>query len=454
MQGIQIYQPQLFYYIDIEKLIPQNHILRKVDKIFDLSFVRQLTEPFYCQSNGRPSVDPELFFRMVLVGYIFGIEHDRRLCEEITCNLAYRWYCRLSINDRVPDHSSLSRIKDRYGEKIFEIFFDKVVEVCKETVLVKGQRIITDSTLIEADASLDSMVARDTSQEIEVIEPRQDMTAPFPSRKLTNKTHVSTTDPESTLAKKEGAPKKLKYKVHTSIDADSRIILDNKVTTGACHETQIYLDRLEYIRAKYNLSIQEVIADRGYGAAENIQALNNKNITTFIPLFSSRSGQVSKVKEYGFIYSEEYNNYQCPAGKHLEICASDNNSTMYRSKSDECKNCYLSLTCILKKRKNTHSRYIYRSVDQAFFEEQLKRMQGPTFQASLRERMWKIEGINAEAKNLHGLKRAKYRGLSKVQIQAYMTGAVQNLKRLIQATILDILRAIYIIGSIKNSIFF
>jgi transposase len=166
MQGIQIYQPQLFYYIDIEKLIPQNHILRKVDKIFDLSFVRQLTEPFYCQSNGRPSVDPELFFRMVLVGYIFGIEHDRRLCEEITCNLAYRWYCRLSINDRVPDHSSLSRIKDRYGEKIFEIFFDKVVEVCKETGLVKGQRIITDSTLIEADASLDSMVARDTSQEI------------------------------------------------------------------------------------------------------------------------------------------------------------------------------------------------------------------------------------------------------------------------------------------------
>jgi transposase len=443
MQGLQIYQPQLFYYIDIEKLVPQNHILRKIDKVFDLSFVRQLTQSFYCNSNGRPSVDPELFFRMILVGYIFGIEHDRKLCEEITCNLAYRWYCKLNLEDSVPDHSSLSRIRDRYGEKTFEVFFDKVVEICREKGLVKGKRIITDSTLIEADASLDSMVARDAVQDGGTTEPRQDMTAPFPTRKLTNKTHVSTTDPESTLARKEGTARKLKYKVHTSIDANSRVILDNKVTTGACHETQVYLDRLKYIESKYALSIKEAIADRGYGATENIQSLRDKNIKVFIPLFSSRSGQVLKMEEHGFIYNKEGDYYQCPEGKYLKRAGTYRNSTPYRSKAIECRRCPASMTCMAAKNRKREWRYIARSTNQDFFEEQLMYMKEPLFQSAMKERMWKIEGINAEAKNLHALKRAKYRGISKVQIQAYMTGAVQNLKRLVGATLQNILRTIY-----------
>ena len=443
MQGLQVYQPKLFYNLDIEKLIPQNHILRKIDKVFDLSFVRQLTQSFYCHSNGRPSVDPELFFRMILVGYIFGIEHDRRLCEEITCNLAYRWYCKLNLEDSIPDHSSLSKIRDRYGEKIFEVFFDKVVEVCKEKGLVNGERIITDGTLIEANASLDSMVARDAVQNGNTTESHQDITAPLPTRKLTNKTHVSTTDPDSTLARKGGAAQKLKYKVHTSIDADSRVILDNKVTTGACHETQVYLDRLKYIENKYALSIQEAIADRGYGAAENIQSLMDKNIKAFIPLFSSRSGQVLKIEKHGFIYNKEEDYYQCPEGKYLKRAGTYRNNTPYRSKAKECRICPRSMNCMAIKNKRREWRYIARSTTQDFFEEQLMYMKEPFFQSAMKERMWKIEGINAEAKILHALKRAKYRGISKVQIQAYMTGAVQNLKRLVGAALQDILRAIY-----------
>ena len=111
MQGLQIYQPRLFYCIDIDKFVPQNHFLRRIEKILDLSFVRELTHSFYSHNNGRPSIDPELFFRMILIGYIFGIGHDRRLCEEISYNLAYRWYCKLNLEDNVPNHSSLSRIR-------------------------------------------------------------------------------------------------------------------------------------------------------------------------------------------------------------------------------------------------------------------------------------------------------------------------------------------------------
>src|SRR5689334_23024618 len=147
MQGKNSYTPQVFVYVNIEELVPTNHLLRKIDKIFDLSFVRDLTSSYYCHDNGRPSIDPELFFRMVLIGYIFNIKHDRKICEEVACNLAYRWYCKLNLNDKISDHSSVSRIRDRYGEEVFERFFSKVVEKCRDHGLVRGKRVITDSTL-------------------------------------------------------------------------------------------------------------------------------------------------------------------------------------------------------------------------------------------------------------------------------------------------------------------
>lgn len=174
MQGQHKYQPKLFVQIDIEKLIPQNHFLRKIDQILDLSFVRELTKEYYCQNNGRPSIDPELFFRIILIGYIFNISSDRKLCEELRYNLAYRWYCKLEIDDFTPDHSSLSRIRDRYEASVFEKFFDKVVDLCKDYGLVKGERIITDGTLIEANASIESMVSRNPSESDEA-EPRTDV---------------------------------------------------------------------------------------------------------------------------------------------------------------------------------------------------------------------------------------------------------------------------------------
>jgi transposase len=452
MQGLHTYQPKPFQYVDIETLIPQNHILRKIDKLLDLSFVRELTSQYYCHNNGRPSIDPELFFRMILIGYIFGIRHDRRLCEEVGYNLAYRWYCRLSLEDSIPDHSTLSKIRDRYGLTVFEGFFDKVIGICRKLGLVKGGRVITDSTLIEADASLDSMVIKKASEPLSQQEKDNNTQALSLTKKLSNQTHISTTDSDSSLAKKPGSNKGLKYKVHTSIDADSRVILDNKVTTGSCHDTQIYLERLQYIQNKYNFLIKEVIADRGYGAAENIQSLQEQKITSYIPLFSSNSGKIVKLEEQGFIFDKEHNKYICSQGKFL-LPKEREDGAVYKSKTEDCKNCSVSKDCVASLRQySQHIRHIYRSHNQSFFEIEQQRMQTPGFIKKMKERMWKIEGINAEAKNLHALKRAKYRGLSKVQIQAYMTGAVQNLKRLIHATIIDILHSIYNICSIKSLI--
>ena len=435
MQGLHIYQPKPIQYVDIEALIPKNHILRKIDKLLDLSFVRELTAQYYCCNIGRPSIDPELFFRMILVGYIFGIQYDRKLCEEITYNLAYRWYCKLNLDQPVPDHSTLSKIRGRYGSEVFEEFFHRVVDLCFKAGLVKGEQIITDSTLIEANASLDSIISRD----LDIADSQTtNITVKEYDKRFSNQTHLSKTDPDSSLAKKPNTPKGLKYKAHISIDGKSRVILDNKITTGSCHETQIYLERLKYIEDKYHIVIKEVIADKAYGAAGNIQSLYEQDIVPYIPLFSSRSGQVVELESLGFSFDQENNRYICPEGK-LLLPYERKGSSVYKSKSLDCMNCPKNTECPASLRKcSTHIRHIYRSHKQSFYETEQQKMNTDLFKSKLHERMWKIEGINAEAKNLHSLKRAKYRGFTNMQIQAYMIGVVLNLKRLVQATIIII----------------
>jgi hypothetical protein len=201
---------------------------------------------------------------------------------------------------------------------------------------------------------------------------------------------------------------------------------------------------LECIESKYNLSISTVITDRAYGSVGNIQSLKVKNIIPYIPLFSTKSGNgyAMSLEEFGVTYNKEEDYYICQEGKLLTPTPPSETIIRYRSKSSDCKSCISQKSCILKKRKQTEIRHIVLSINQNFFEEHLNNMRKSLFQAALRERMWKIEGIHAEAKHQHSLKKAKYRGISKVQIQAYMTASVQNLKRLIQSCFKDLLSLI------------
>src|ERR1700678_3401288 len=145
----------------MEELIPKRHLLRRIDSVLDFGFVREATRELYCRDNGRPSIDPELFVRICLITYLYNIPSDRQVCEEIQYNLAYRWFCRLSLEDQVPDHSSLTRIRDRLGEKIFKEIFDHIVRLCIEKGIVKGDKVMMDGSLIKADAALSSLVPRE-----------------------------------------------------------------------------------------------------------------------------------------------------------------------------------------------------------------------------------------------------------------------------------------------------
>jgi transposase len=425
--------------IDLESFVAADHLLRRVDRVMDFSFVRELTASCYAP-DGRPSIDPEVFFRMVLVGFLYGIASERRLCEEIRDNLAYRWFCRLALDDPVPDHSSFTRIRDRYGEEMFSAAFQHTVKQCLEKGLVSKEcRVVTDATLIAADASLDSLVHTDPEEavkEADALRDRARSVDPPPSRKISNDTHTSRTDADATLAQKPGSPRQLKYKVHQTIDADSRVILDTHVTTGARHDKQGYLEQLDRVCHQHAVTIVEALADRGYGAAAIIRELEQRGIRTFIPLWSGRVGN-SKYLTGDLVYEREADRFRCPAGKYLTPSPAINeNHKRYVTQSQACRDCAQASTCLAKTRKGSHQRFILRNVDQDLFEAVQAKMRDPTFGEKLAERMWKVEGLFAEAKQRHNLSRAKYRGRAKVQIQAYLTAIVQNLKRLVAALLL------------------
>ena len=165
MQGVHAFEPKAKASVDLESFVAEDHFLRRIDRVLDLSFVRELTASRYAAQQGRPSIDPEVYFRMQLVAYFYGIAKDRRLCEEVRYNLAYRWFCRLSLADDVPDHSSLTRIRDRLGEEVFEAVFRRIVEQCQQKGLVKDPcRVMTDATLIAADAALNSLIHIDPDE--------------------------------------------------------------------------------------------------------------------------------------------------------------------------------------------------------------------------------------------------------------------------------------------------
>ena len=224
---------------------------------------------------------------MQLVAYFYGIAKDRRLCEEVRYNLAYRWFCRLSLEDDVPDHSSLTRIRDRLGAEVFEAVFLRIVAQCQQKGLVKEHcRVMTDATLIAADASLNSLVHNDPEQakrEAEAQHQRRGSIDGRAQRKLSNQTHHSRTDPDATLAQKQGTPRQLKYKVHQTIDADSRVILDTEVTTGARHDNQPYLAQLQRVKDQHQVAICEATADRGYGSAAILRTLQEPTVRACAP---------------------------------------------------------------------------------------------------------------------------------------------------------------------------
>ena len=548
MQGNHNFQPELFVQIDYQALIPSYHILRRIDKVLDLSFVKQLTKSFYSDTQGRPSIDPEIFFRICILGYLYGIKSDRQLCDEIGMNIGYRWFVGLSMSDVVPDHSSLTRIRDRLGVGCFEAVFERVIEQCREAGLVEGKRIITDASLVEANASARKLERREQptvsvevqddkqqskeavsqtaaikrepvsnhsskvdgdassveasasakklerreqptatiavqdnkqqsqgavsqtvavkrepvsnhaskvdgdvssveasasaqklerpeqpAEAIEVQDNKQQsqgavsQTVAVKREPVSNRTHVSKVDGDATLVNRPGYPRKLYHKVHYCIDAKSRVITDCHVTTGACHETNVITQRIQYQQERFGFPIAEVVADIGYSSGKNYKFFEEHQIRSYIPTAKCRRKRGKQVAHEGsFKYDSKQDIYTCQAGHALSPKHAVGATKYYHIKKAHCNNCQWQASCYLGKRHTG----LYRNEHNAAIERVRRRQGGKVFKQRMIERSWKVEGLFGEAKEQHGMRRAKYRGSEKVQIQAFGIGITQNLKRL------------------------
>lgn len=435
MQGRTQFQPELFHTVNLDDFVPQNHILRKIDAILDLEFIYELTSSHYCPDNGRASVDPALFFRMQIIGYLYGIKSDRKLCEEINLNLAYRWFCRLNLGDGIPDHSSLTRIRQRFGEETFQRVFEHFIEKWVDAGLVTGRRLISDASLIDANASIDSMVERpDGDPDAKALKNYQQRYHDFregkKQRRVSNQTHISHSDPEATLVSRKGTYRKMAYKVHYTIDSDSRIITDCHGTTGSKHECTVMPERISYLIDRFDLQAQEVIADKGYGRGPTYEHFHNLKIRTYIPLHDDNMGS-GRLSRGEFAYDNRNDRYRCPDGHWMYPYDKPEKNTMkrYRIVGGHCKVCPLRSACLPDSQKN-RARFVYRSLHQSHIDRVRRRQGTRFFKTKLLERAWKVEGLFGEAKDNHCLRRTKYRGMANAQIQFYLTALTQNLKRM------------------------
>ncbi len=296
-------------YEQLKEYVPKKCILKQIDECLNFNFIYRLTHELYSKNIGRPSIDPTLFFRMQLIGYLFGIASDRKLCREIEVNLAYRWFCKLGLKEKVPDHSSLCRIRDRLGRQTYQAIFKKLLEKWYKQGLIQGKTLITDASIVAANASLDSMIPRKETdpkaRQLKLYQQRyHDFRVGKKQRKIANQTHVSKSDADASLVSRNSSYSKLCYKVHYTLDNLNRIIVDCHSTSGACHECKVFPDRVNYILKNFGYKVQEWITDKGYGRGPTYSLLKSYKIQAYVPLHKKNMGN-GKLNAGEFIYEKE-----------------------------------------------------------------------------------------------------------------------------------------------------
>ena len=290
--------------ITIEDLVPMDHLLRKVNDIIDFSFIYNEVETMYCHNNGRPSIDPVVLIKFLLVGFLYGINSERRISEEIQVNMAYRWFLGLDIMDKVPGHSTISQNRRRRfnGSDLFRNIFQKIVFLCVEKGLADGRLVFTDSTHIKANASRKTEYIKQTEEvtneylkELDQYEETvrsqlesEGKIKPARCRKRKEKIEtvrrrVSSTDPESGYYKRKGKAEGMHYLSHETVDSKNGITIDVAATAGNVNGSQPYIERLDYIGETIGLKIQAACADSGYDTNLINQQLPERNIDFYTP---------------------------------------------------------------------------------------------------------------------------------------------------------------------------
>jgi len=454
MMGKKGTKEPMFFYVTLEDLVPQDHFLRKVAEVVDFSFVRNKVKHLYSHT-GKPSVDPVVLIKIMLIGYLYGIVSERRLMQEIQVNLAYRYFIGYTMEEDIPDHSTLSRNRnERFKDSTFQELFDEIVFQCQKYGLVSGEDISFDSTLVEANASLDSLEPRmvhlrpdeyikKVTEENPVDHDSSEKEGPNKKNnskraKLSNKDHVSKTDPDASIIRKPGKKTKLAYSDHLSVDTKERIITGVMATPADVSDDKPLIPMLKRQSKKFGFKPQKVSADKKYGTGRNFKKLTDMGTEAFIPVqkYTNKKGLFDQDK---FGYSPKEDVFICPEGKKLKFFryGKTKETKRYRAENTDCLTCPQRPECTTSK----NGRMVNRSIYQELIDEAKNRMDTPKGKRAAKKRMTTSETINAEAKTYHGLSRCRYRGQEKAQIQFLMTATAQNIKRMVQAVMRERERA-------------
>jgi transposase len=435
----------MFYYVKVEDMVPEGHLLRMADRYVDFSFIRRKVKHLYSHT-GRPSIDPEVLVRMLLIGYLYGITSERRLCEEVQMHIGYRWFVGLSLADKVPDHSTFSKNRhERFVEgNLFQEIFDEVITQCQTKGLISGKHLTVDSTHIKANASFKSLepivvdmkpeeylekLEKENPVEVEPWEPGNDH--PLRGEKISNNTHRSKTDPDARLSRKSSTRATMLCHAATyMMDNKSRIIVgaDNGRPDKRT-ECEKALQQIQRIKWRYKIKPETIGADKGYSAGEFINHLINEDIEPHIPIVDHRSQNDRGIYPITrFTFAKEKNVFICPEGRELKYWGIHKHSRqyVYRARVKDCAMCSNKAAC---------TRDRARSVSYHIYEDSINkaRQLNKTEQYRISQRMRKkIEELFGEAKEFMGLRQAKFRGATFLKEQVLMTAVAQNVKRMVK----------------------
>lgn len=423
-------QGELFITGTLRQLIPDDHVLVRVDRILDLSWLKDEIWACYCPDNGRPGISPEVAVRLMLAGMLLGIVHDRRLLREASVNIAIRWFVGYGLHERLPYHSSLTRIRQRWGEARFREVFQQTVEACLLAKIAKAEIIHVDASLIRADVSWDSLVERHVTDVISENDSSEIDPAKRPHAKGKTK-KISRTDPDARLAT-TSRNKRLEpsYKQHAVVDDMAGVILDLEVTTGDVNEGDRILDQVASVREISGIKADVVTADAGYAYAKVFSAFEQLDIGTVIPVKSEPIRCPLPLRR--FRYDAKNDILKCLRGRILRPKRKRKYGRFFYSRAKDCNRCDLRDLCVSAGRANRA--VVIGDEYPALVRARRRRLRwgNKAYQLYQRHR-WHSEGFHGEAKSWHGLARAARRGLDNMKIQAYLTAAAINLKRLAKA---------------------
>ncbi len=437
-------------FVIIDDLVPEDHILRKIDRVIDFSFIMDRTAHLYCPDNGRPPVHPITFFKMLFIGYLFGIRSERQLIREIQVNVAYRWFLGYGLTDKIPSHSLFSQNRRRRftDSTVFEEIFIDIVKLGIENGLVDGKVLYSDSTHLKANANkgkYESIKVETTPQSyLEDLNKTVDENRkahgkkPLPpkdndfkggSSPKVKEIKSSKTDPDSGFMTRDKKPQGFFYLDHRTVDPKVNFITDVHITAGNVNDSSCYIDRLKVQQERFGFDVLAVGLDAGYDTANICKELVDMGIMGVIG-YRRLGGKKGLFKKRDFKFISDRDIYICPEGKELKYRTTNRNGyDEYASESSYCKNCPMLNKCTESK---NHQKVIMRHVWEDSREIIHKNRLTFCGKEIYKKRKETIERSFANAKQLHGYRYAKYRGIERVREQAYMTSVVQNIKKLVK----------------------